>query len=280
MTLAFNRAVQAFGTLVKDMAELAHNLGREAAGLSAAADSMALDTRTLSQEMTGSRREAEEVSTAVTGISQAMGRMAGNLETARAQAQATLEATTQGATQGRATADAMGGIRKSSDKIASAVRIIQDIARQTNLLSLNAAIEAAKAGAQGKGFAVVAEEVRKLAERSSAAAKEIAQLIMESNVSVEEGDRTVAETVAALARIEAQTQTMAQQIQALDQALEAQARTSESVAAQTQEVIARLARNTEAAEALNHKVGAVSSTSTEQAEGAEKLLASVRQFRT
>ena len=87
----------------------------------------------------------------------------------------------------------MGGISESSKKIADIIGVIDGIAFQTNILALNAAVEAARAGEQGRGFAVVATEVRNLAQRSAAAAKEIKSLISDSVLKVESGSKLVDE---------------------------------------------------------------------------------------
>ena len=86
----------------------------------------------------------------------------------------------------------MGSINSSSKKIVDIIGVIDGIAFQTNILALNAAVEAARAGEQGRGFAVVATEVRSLAQRSAAAAREIKVLIGESVEKVEAGSRLVA----------------------------------------------------------------------------------------
>ncbi|KHD99217.1 Tar, partial [Pantoea stewartii] len=95
----------------------------------------------------------------------------------------------------------MSDIRESSAQITSIIALIEGVAFQTNILALNAAVEAARAGEQGRGFAVVAGEVRSLAQRSSASAREIRELIESSMRFVETGATQAAEVGDNMARM-------------------------------------------------------------------------------
>src|SRR5690606_6763532 len=117
--------------------------------------------------------------------------------------QARVGAAKSGAVVGEAVA-AMAEIEKASEQIGQIIGAVDEIARQTNLLAVNAGAEAARAGDAGRGFAVVASEVRALAQRSAEAAKEIKGLISTSTQQVDQGVDLVGQTGAALEKIVAQ----------------------------------------------------------------------------
>ncbi|HJW72519.1 MAG TPA: methyl-accepting chemotaxis protein [Geothrix sp.] len=182
------------------------------------------------------RGSMDQASAAIHQLSASVEQVARTVEIALQLAATAQSEVNGGATFGRETARAMEGIQGATERIVEAVQVIQDIARQTNLLSLNAAIEAAKAGSLGKGFAVVAEEVRKLAERSAGAASEIEILIAQTRTIVGTGAAKVAGTSAALDRIQEEVSSLVRQMREIDMASREQAKAGSDITRQTEGV--------------------------------------------
>ena len=165
--------MKSLGAMVEKLRMIVSEALTAAQNVSAGSQELSASAEQLSQGATEQASSAEEASSS-------MEEMAANVKQNAENANQTEKIAAQSAKDAEASGAAVGRAVEAMQTIAEKIMIVQEIARQTDLLALNAAVEAARAGEHGKGFAVVASEVRKLAERSQAAAAEIGTLSAET----------------------------------------------------------------------------------------------------
>lgn len=169
--------------------------------VSAGAENLAESAQSLAEGATDQAGSVEELTATITNIADAVNRTAGELQKTTQKAENYAQQADAGHAQMKSLMEEMDRINDTSKKIQNIIAEIEDIASQTNLLSLNAAIEAARAGEAGRGFAVVAEQIRKLAEQSAQSAVDTRSLIEGSLQEIERGNQAAEAAAESLEQI-------------------------------------------------------------------------------
>ena len=190
-----------FASDITSEVELENEVSRIASDFADQTSAISVQAGTVAEGAQSLGATTEEISASIEELSASIDSIAQNSSGADEIAQQTKDEAGAGTRAIEKSIESMELINESSEEIAEIVKVISEIANQTNLLAFNAAIEAARAGEHGLGFSVVADEVRKLAERSSQATKEITKLINESVKRVGQGSEISKEAGEAFKRI-------------------------------------------------------------------------------
>ncbi|HEY0835444.1 MAG TPA: methyl-accepting chemotaxis protein [Azospirillum sp.] len=249
----------ALETMLEKLRAIVADAGVAAQNVSSGSQQLSASAEELSQGATEQASAAEEASSS-------MEQMASNIKQNAENAGQTEKIARQSAKDAQSSGEAVGRAVQAMQTIAEKITIVQEIARQTDLLALNAAVEAARAGEHGKGFAVVASEVRKLAERSQAAAAEIGTLSSDTVKAAQDAGSMLSRLVPDIKR----TAELVEEISAA-------CREQDIGADQINQAIQQLDKVTQQNASASEEMSA---TSEELAAQAEQLQATIAYFRT
>jgi len=275
---AFNTYNAGLKSVVIEVRKYADQAASGSTELAASAEQMAVTIDEIAKVGESLKNSGEQISSAVHALLMNIEAMANRTMQTDGQTRDAVNDAEQAAHAGQEAAQGMGEIQSVTGQIVRAVQVIQEIAQQTNLLSLNAAIEAAKAGAQGKGFAVVAEEVRKLAERSHTSALEIEKLIQRTQETVANGVSSVDTTLQNLKAIHKHISLISASIKEVGALSKQQASTSKQADSRVKETADQLNLNAAATHEIAATVQQVAATAESLAKVAEGLKRVVEDF--